>query len=52
MLLGGQQGVPLPGSFDDWLSSSINLGTHHYKTAVVSLARQNQVDTGRATLSW
>lgn len=52
-LTGGPQGgLPRACSFDEWLSTSINQAAHHYKMALVSLARQNQVDMARLTLSW
>jgi hypothetical protein len=53
VLTGGPQGgLPQACSFDEWLSASVHQAAHHYKTALVSLARQNQVDTARLTRSW
>lgn len=51
---GGPQavGVPRPHSFEEWLSTSLQQGVHHYKMGLVTLARQGQVDMPRTALAW
>lgn len=43
---------PRRAIFDEWLSTSVRHATHHYKAAVLSLARQNEMDLERAPRGW
>lgn len=41
-----------PGSFEDWLRTSVRQATHEYKAATMTLVREQRIDTCRVALCW